>query len=60
LASPGFFGKECAGHTIARAGAMSEAETSEEKLDFIREIVAADLASNRHEGVVTRFPPEPN
>ena len=28
--------------------------------DFIREIVAADLASGRHSMVVTRFPPEPN
>jgi glutaminyl-tRNA synthetase len=30
-------------------------------LDFIREIVAADNKSNKHNGrVVTRFPPEPN
>src|SRR5881394_1805010 len=30
-------------------------------LDFIREIVAADVASGRNAGtVVTRFPPEPN
>ncbi len=28
--------------------------------DFIREIVAADLASGRHAAVRTRFPPEPN
>ena len=28
--------------------------------DFIRDIVAADLAANRRGGVVTRFPPEPN
>jgi glutaminyl-tRNA synthetase len=28
--------------------------------DFIRDIVAADLASKRHTSVVTRFPPEPN
>src|ERR1044071_8843810 len=28
--------------------------------DFIRDIVAADLASDRHKTVVTRFPPEPN
>jgi glutaminyl-tRNA synthetase len=29
--------------------------------DFIREIVAADLAAGRHDGrVATRFPPEPN
>ncbi len=29
-------------------------------LDFIREIVAEDLRSGRHQAVVTRFPPEPN
>jgi glutaminyl-tRNA synthetase len=28
--------------------------------DFIRDIVAADLAAGRHKTVVTRFPPEPN
>ena len=28
--------------------------------DFIRDIVAADLAAKRHAEVVTRFPPEPN
>ncbi|MEW6388419.1 MAG: glutamine--tRNA ligase/YqeY domain fusion protein [Thermodesulfobacteriota bacterium] len=30
-------------------------------LDFIRQIIAADLKAGKHEGrVVTRFPPEPN
>ncbi len=28
--------------------------------DFIRDIVAADLAAGRHQAIVTRFPPEPN
>ncbi|HKQ60320.1 MAG TPA: glutamine--tRNA ligase/YqeY domain fusion protein [Candidatus Polarisedimenticolaceae bacterium] len=28
--------------------------------NFIRQIVEADLASGKHAGVVTRFPPEPN
>jgi len=28
--------------------------------DFIRDIVAADLASGRHAAIVTRFPPEPH
>ncbi|MDA0239117.1 MAG: glutamate--tRNA ligase family protein, partial [Proteobacteria bacterium] len=28
--------------------------------DFIRDIVRDDLAAGRHDGVVTRFPPEPN
>lgn len=32
-----------------------------ESLDFIREIVAEDLKTNKHNGnVITRFPPEPN
>jgi glutaminyl-tRNA synthetase len=35
-----------------------EANTS--GLDFIRTIVAEDLASGKHTSVVTRFPPEPN
>ena len=33
---------------------------SEEKKDFIREIIADDLASGKHVAPVTRFPPEPN
>jgi glutaminyl-tRNA synthetase len=33
---------------------------TERSLDFIREIVESDLASRKHETVVTRFPPEPN
>ncbi len=28
--------------------------------DFIREIIDADLASNKHRSIITRFPPEPN
>ena len=34
--------------------------TSPENLDFIRKIIADDLASGKHETTVTRFPPEPN
>ena len=34
--------------------------TEPEKLDFIRQIIADDLASGKHETTVTRFPPEPN
>ncbi len=30
------------------------------KLDFIREIIADDLATGKHSTVITRFPPEPN
>lgn len=42
---------------------MSEAENEDEsgKLrDFIRNIIAEDLAEKRMESLVTRFPPEPN
>src|ERR1041384_2888811 len=41
---------------------MSVAEKMEAEAgrDFIRDIVADDLASGRHKSVVTRFPPEPN
>jgi glutaminyl-tRNA synthetase len=36
------------------------AEPAAEPLDFIRAIVAADLASGKYREIVTRFPPEPN
>ena len=41
---------------------MSVAEKVETEVgrDFIRDIVADDLASGRHKSIVTRFPPEPN
>jgi len=38
----------------------SEQQAPEAGRDFIRDIVAADLAAKRHGTVVTRFPPEPN
>jgi glutaminyl-tRNA synthetase len=31
-----------------------------EAKDFIRAVVAEDLASGKHKGIITRFPPEPN
>jgi glutaminyl-tRNA synthetase len=41
-------------------GTMSENESTK-RLDFIREIVAADTKSGKWDGrVITRFPPEPN
>ena len=42
---------------------MNEADPesgSETGTDFIREIVREDLAAGRYDGLVTRFPPEPN
>jgi glutaminyl-tRNA synthetase len=38
----------------------NDAADAAPRSDFIREIVAADLKSGRHQTVVTRFPPEPN
>ncbi|MCP5535607.1 MAG: glutamine--tRNA ligase/YqeY domain fusion protein [Akkermansiaceae bacterium] len=34
--------------------------SKDNKTDFIREIIAKDLASGKHDTVITRFPPEPN
>ena len=40
---------------------MEPQPTPESKpLDFIRQIVADDLKSGKHQAIVTRFPPEPN
>ena len=39
---------------------MTDESTADAGRDFIRDIVAADLASGKHNSVVTRFPPEPN
>jgi glutaminyl-tRNA synthetase len=34
--------------------------TSERSLNFLEEIIEADLASGKHKSILTRFPPEPN
>jgi len=39
---------------------QSTPHAADESLDFIREIVAADVAAGKHATIVTRFPPEPN
>src|SRR5512132_2550544 len=39
---------------------MPEATANEEPRDFIRDMVRADLARGLLQGIVTRFPPEPN
>ncbi len=39
---------------------MSESNTPHSKPDFIRDIIAGDLASGKHSTTITRFPPEPN
>jgi glutaminyl-tRNA synthetase len=38
----------------------TETSSTPERSDFLRDIVAADLAAGKHETIVTRFPPEPN
>jgi len=38
----------------------TSAPAATEKQDFIRQIVRDDLASGKHAGIRTRFPPEPN
>jgi glutaminyl-tRNA synthetase len=38
----------------------TEKETTGKPLDFIRQIIADDLTSGKHQTIVTRFPPEPN
>jgi len=42
------------------ASSTPEPGSPPERSDFIREIVAADLREGSIDGVVTRFPPEPN
>lgn len=39
---------------------MSVEKTASESLNFLEEIIEADLAAGRHSTVLTRFPPEPN
>ena len=39
---------------------MSTENSTKKPLDFIRQIIARDLKSGKHQKIVTRFPPEPN
>ena len=48
------------GNTNNNSAETDHGEAKAESLDFIREIVANDLASSKHASTVTRFPPEPN
>jgi glutaminyl-tRNA synthetase len=47
-------------HVLSSATVSEHTPSPPERSDFIREIVAGDLAEGRVQGVVTRFPPEPN
>ncbi len=38
----------------------TEKDSASKPLDFIRQIIADDLSSGKHQTIVTRFPPEPN
>src|SRR5215471_13095180 len=44
----------------AQGMTTTQAEAAEAGRDFIRDIVAADLAARRYAKIITRFPPEPN
>lgn len=39
---------------------MSEQSIAEGQQHFIRQLIKEDLASQKHDSIVTRFPPEPN
>lgn len=43
-----------------KAAATPESNAPVRPSDFIRDIVAGDLASGKHQQSITRFPPEPN
>jgi glutaminyl-tRNA synthetase len=45
---------------MAISAAIGDKPIADGGQDFIRDIVATDLAAKRHAVVVTRFPPEPN
>lgn len=48
----------------SRRALCAKAATTDEKTvevtNFVRNIIKNDLASGKHESIVTRFPPEPN
>ena len=46
--------------TMSSNHAPTDGAEAPKPSDFIRDIVAADLASGKHQRIVTRFPPEPN
>src|SRR5581483_2362458 len=46
--------------SMAVTDTVLEAAGTEPGRDFIRDIIAADLAAKKHAKIVTRFPPEPN
>ena len=39
---------------------LNKEVTQTRNLNFLEEIIEADLASGKHESIMTRFPPEPN
>lgn len=38
----------------------SSEKTNEKRANFIRQLIADELASGKHQEIITRFPPEPN
>jgi glutaminyl-tRNA synthetase len=47
-------------HRSSDGKAEDTAGNTPRRSDFVRDIVAADLGAGKYQGVVTRFPPEPN
>jgi glutaminyl-tRNA synthetase len=45
---------------LITAPPMTPPDSSPAKLDFVREIIAGDIATGKHATIITRFPPEPN
>ena len=45
---------------MADTPTAAETEADDRPSDFIRDVIADDLASGKHTSIVTRFPPEPN
>ena len=39
---------------------LNKEVTETRNLNFLEEIIEADLASGKHKSIMTRFPPEPN
>jgi glutaminyl-tRNA synthetase len=58
-ASFGIFSYLCA-LILLYMNTVPETTASERSLNFLEEIVSADLASGKHQSILTRFPPEPN
>jgi len=57
---PVFFQTNQDTRKFSMSSLQSPADSTAPVSNFIRSIIDADLASGRHDSIVTRFPPEPN